>query len=184
MSASTPEAVTPAAAEVHTTSIHHEGPTRSGAFAFGGGHRARCTCGWRSDCYSQLSDTERAIEVHLRRARRQDFEGLIARSSIGRALADVKARGIEAHLIDLEHEMNRRRTTKKKRAKKMLSAEDAAFMRGFGLALATIWRCHHDGQMARDLIKQNNFTLADFRDIDMLDADYETICHAVEPRKS
>ena len=37
------------------------------------GHRARCSCGWWSDCYAQLSDTQRAASVHLRRARRVDL---------------------------------------------------------------------------------------------------------------
>lgn len=32
-----------------------------------GGTRASCSCGWWSDRYSQFSDTERAIAVHLRR---------------------------------------------------------------------------------------------------------------------
>jgi hypothetical protein len=99
------------AEEAHAIAISHEGPTRAtpnSAFAFGGGHRARCSCGWWSDCYSQLSDTRRAIEVHLRRARRTDFDALIARSSIGAAVADVKARGIDAHLVDLERELHRR----------------------------------------------------------------------------
>ena len=80
------------------------------------GHRARCSCGWSSDCYAQLSVTQRAVDVHLRRARHVDFEGLIARSSIGAAIADVKERGIDAHLIDLEREMNRPR--RKRAAKK------------------------------------------------------------------
>lgn len=82
------------------------------------GHRARCSCGWWSDCYAQMSDTQRAVEVHLRRARRADFEGLIARSSIGAAIADIKERGIEKHLVDLEYEMSRpwRRKRKSSRA--------------------------------------------------------------------
>ena len=81
------------------------------------GHRARCSCGWSSDCYAQLSDTQRAIEVHLRRARRADFEGLIARSSIGAAIADIKARGIEKHLESLEKEMRPKRRGKKRTAR-------------------------------------------------------------------
>jgi hypothetical protein len=103
--------VTSTAGEPHAISIGHEGPTRAtpgSALAFGGGHRARCSCGWWSDCYSQLSDTERAIEVHLRRASRLGFDALIARSSIGAALEDIRARGIDAHLADLECEMSRR----------------------------------------------------------------------------
>ena len=105
------------AAEAHTISISHEEPKRNGALVLNDGHRARCSCGWWSDCYSQLSDTQRAIEVHLRRASREDFEGLIARSSIGAAIADIKARGIDAHLADLEREMRPRRS-KKRSAKK------------------------------------------------------------------
>ena len=76
------------------------------------GHRARCSCGWSSDCYAQLSDTQRAASVHLQRARRADIKELIAKSSIGAALDDIKKRGIDAHLVDLEREMNRRRTKK------------------------------------------------------------------------
>lgn len=89
----------------HDITIHCEAPSRSGALVLRCGHRAHCSCGWASDCYAQMSDTERAIEVHLRSAQRADFEGLIARSSIGAAIADVKARGIDAHLVDLEREM-------------------------------------------------------------------------------
>jgi hypothetical protein len=100
----------------HHIVIDHEGPSRSPGFAFGGGHRARCSCGWSSDCYAQLSDTQRAIEVHLRRSRRLDFDALIARSSIGAAVADVKARGIDAHLRDLEREMRPRRRRPKQKA--------------------------------------------------------------------
>jgi hypothetical protein len=118
--------------EAHAITISHEGPTRAtltSAFAFGGGHRARCSCGWWSDCYSQLSDTQRAIEVHLRRARRLDFDALIVRSSIGAAVADVKARGIDAHLADLERELNRRECFRKKTAKtskRVLTAKGGA----------------------------------------------------------
>jgi hypothetical protein len=86
-----------------------------------GGHRAQCSCGWWSDNYAQMSDTQRAIEVHLQRARRSDIKDLIAKSSIGAALADIKERGIDAHLVDLEREMNRRRPSTKKRPAKKLS---------------------------------------------------------------
>jgi hypothetical protein len=89
----------------HAISINHES----------GKYRASCSCGWGNDCYAQLSDTQRAASVHLRRAQREDFDALIARSSIGAAIADIKARGIDAHLIDLERTMNRRRPTKKKK---------------------------------------------------------------------
>ena len=164
---------------VHEISIRCEPPSRNGALVLQGGHRARCSCGWASDCYAQLGDTGRAVEVHLRRSRREDFKSLIARSSIGAAIADIKTRGIDAHLVDLEREMNRRRPTKKKTKPKKLSAEEAAFMRGFGTALASIWHCHHDGQMVRHLIKQNNFTFASFRDVGMLDADLAAIQKAV-----
>lgn len=163
----------------HAFEIHHE----HGTYMPHGGHRARCSCGWSSDCYAFIGDTHRALEVHLRRYRREDFDKLIARSSIGAAIADIKARGIDAHLVDLEREMNpRRRTTKsakKTKTPKKLSAEDKAFMRGFGSALASIWRCHHDGQMVAHLIKENNFTLASFRGVGMLDADLAAIRRAV-----
>ncbi len=91
---------------VHHVEIHCEPPSRRGALVLNGGHRARCSCGWSSDCYAQMSDTQRAVDVHLRRSQREDFEGLIARSSIGAAIADIKERGIDAHLIDLEREMS------------------------------------------------------------------------------
>lgn len=110
----TTKTITPAAA--HSITISHEEPKRDGALVLNGGHRARCSCGWSSDCYAQMSDTQRAVEVHLRRSSREDFEGLIARSSIGAAIADIKARGIDAHLVDLEREMRPRRS--KKRAAK------------------------------------------------------------------
>ncbi|HSX22825.1 MAG TPA: hypothetical protein VLE97_08650 [Gaiellaceae bacterium] len=165
----------------HEISIHCEPPSRSGALVTNGGHRARCSCGWWSDCYAMMTDTERAIEVHLRRVDRKDFETLIARSSIGRALDDIKKRGIDAHLVDLERELNPRRRHAKRQAKRVpkeLSEADKAFMRGFGAALASIWRCHHDGQMVRQLIRQNNFTVASFRGVGLLDADYEAIQEA------
>jgi hypothetical protein len=102
-------------AKSHSIEISHEPPSVhcGGALHLGGGHRARCACGWWSDCYSQLSDTERAIEVHLRKMRRLDFDALIARSSIGAAVADVRARGIDAHLADFERQPRRRKTKKK-----------------------------------------------------------------------
>lgn len=55
-----------------------------------------------------------AGEVHVRQS--TPIDDLIARSSIGGALADVKARGIDAHLIDLERELNRPHRHKRKRA--------------------------------------------------------------------
>jgi len=80
--------------------------------------RARCACGWGSDSYAAFGDAQRAGEVHVRKAKRQDFDTLIARSSIGAAIADVKTRGIEKHLVDLEREMNRRWRRKKPTALK------------------------------------------------------------------
>lgn len=164
----------------HAISISHELPSRSDAVVLQGGHRARCSCGWWSDCYAQLTDTQRAVEVHLRRSRRESFDTLLGRSSIGAALADVKSRGIDAHLVDLEKEMHPRKKPRKPR----LSAEDKAFMRGFGIALATIWRCHHDGQMVTHVIKENNFTLASFRAVGLLDADYAAIDQALKRRST
>lgn len=76
--------------------------------------RSRCACGWSSDSYAAFSDAQRAGEVHVRRAKRQDFEDLIARSSIGAAIEDIKTRGIDAHLVDLEREMNRRWSGKRR----------------------------------------------------------------------
>ena len=181
-------AATSPAAEAHAIAIRVE----RGAYMPGAGHRAHCSCGWGSDCYSQLSDTERAIEVHLRRAARSDFEALITRSSIGAALADVKARGIAAHLADLERAARRRR----RRLVKKIDATfdkidacvarpgnaDASFLRGFALALATIWRCHHDGQMVECLLRENGLALADFRGLDV-DVDYEAIRQALASRR-
>lgn len=92
----------------HHIEIRCEPPSRNGALVLQGGHRARCSCGWSSACYAQMRDTERAIGVHLRRSRCEDFEDLIARSSIGAAITDIKARGIDAHLVDLEREMTPR----------------------------------------------------------------------------
>jgi hypothetical protein len=172
---------TAATATAHKISISCEPPSRNGALVLQGGHRANCSCGWWSDCYAMMSDTERAIEVHLRRVERKDFETLIARSSIGRALDDIKKRGIDAHLVDLEREMNPRRHAKR-RARKPLSDADKAFMRGFGAALASIWRCQHDGQLVRQLIRQNNFSILSFQGIGMLDADLSAIHEAVGKR--
>lgn len=166
-------------ADLHEISISCELPSRSGSLVLQGGHRARCSCGWGSDCYAQVSDTERAAAVHLRRARRESFDDLLARSSIGAAVADVRARGIDAHLADLEKEL-----TPRKKRKPRLSTEDKAFMRGFGIALATIWRCHHDGQMVQHLIKENNFRLSSFCDVGLTDADYAAISQALRRRSS
>jgi hypothetical protein len=94
---------------VHDIAIHCE----QGTYVPHPGHRARCSCGWASDCCAQLADTQRAVEVHLRRSKREDFDALIARSSIGVALADAKTRGWDAHLKDLEREMPIRRRAKK-----------------------------------------------------------------------
>lgn len=82
--------------------------------------QSRCACEWRSDSYVACADAQRAGEVHVRRATREDFDDLIARSSIGAAIADIKARGIDAHLVDLEREMTprRRRSVKKPHANK------------------------------------------------------------------
>ena len=96
----------------HTISIGCEPPSQRGALVLQGGHRARCSCGWSSDCYAMMSDMERAVEVHLR-SQRESIEELIARSSIGAAIADIKERGIDAHLVDLEREL----TPKWRRAK-------------------------------------------------------------------
>jgi hypothetical protein len=182
MTMTTPTKTTPAT-EAHAIRINHEGPTKSPGFSFGGGHRAHCSCGWWSDCYAQLSDTQRAVEVHLRRSKREDFDGLIARSSIGAAIADIKKRGIDAHLVDLERELHPRRPRKAKRATgKKLSPEDAAFRRGFALALATIWRCHHDGQMVERLLRENSLNLTDFRGLD-IEVDCEMIRQALDSRR-
>lgn len=173
-------------APTHDVSIQHEGPTQNGAFSFGGGYRANCSCGWWSDCYSQMSDTQRAVEVHLRKSRRTDFDALIARSSIGAAIDDVKKRGIDAHLIDLERETHVRRRARKagRSAKKKRVAQDAAFLRGFGCALASIWRCHHDSQMVECLLKENSLKLDDFRNVELLDGDWNAICQAAAARRS
>jgi hypothetical protein len=172
----------------HYTSIEYEPPSKrhGGVLVLHGGHRGRCTCGWWSDCYSQMSDTQRAIEVHLRRAKRVDIDALIERSSIGAGIADIKKRGIHAHLVDLEREMRLLRRSRARKAKRAarLKPEDVAFMRGFGVALASIWRCQHDGQMVRMLIKENGFTIDAFRGVDLLDADFEAIQQAVDQRMS
>ena len=56
--------------EPHHISIAHE---RS-EYMPHGGTRACCTCGWASDCYAQHGDTQRAVDVHLRRARDIDID--------------------------------------------------------------------------------------------------------------
>jgi hypothetical protein len=77
-------------------------------------HRARCTCGWSSDSYASFDDARRAAVVHLRQARREDFDAVIARSSIGAALRDIEERGIDAHAADLAREMRRPSQRRKK----------------------------------------------------------------------
>lgn len=94
----------------HITRCYHETPQ----YMPHGGFRAKCSCGWSSDCYAMHSDTERAIEVHLQRVERERFQKLLDRTSIGRGLADIKKRGIDAHLKDLEREMPSHRSKSKK----------------------------------------------------------------------
>jgi hypothetical protein len=60
---------------------------RSGALVLNDGHRAHCSCCWLSDCYAQLSDSDRAVEVHLRKSEPVDVDTLIAKSSIRAAIA-------------------------------------------------------------------------------------------------
>lgn len=168
----------------HHIEYKHEAGRRDGALVTNGGTRARCSCGWFSDCYAMTSDTDRAIEVHLRRAKRSDFEGLLARSSIGAAVADVRKRGIDAHLVDLERQLHQPRRARKARRPPQSNSVDAAFMRGFGVALASIWRCHHDGQMVEHLLKENGFTFASFKGVDLLRTDYDAICQALKSRKA
>jgi hypothetical protein len=165
--------------KTHTVTLHHEHgqytPYNGCPSRRRNGHYARCTCGWLSDCYEQIADTQRALDVHLRRFNRASFEALLVRSSIGGALADIKERGLEKHLEDLEAEMRPHR-----RAKKKLSSPEATFMRGFGCALASIWRVQHDGQLVQMLLKENGFALESFRDVGLLDGDYAAICQAVK----
>lgn len=58
----------------HHVTFAYEGPSQSGIVRFGGGIRASCSCGWFSDCYAMHYDTERAMEAHLRRAKRNEFD--------------------------------------------------------------------------------------------------------------
>jgi hypothetical protein len=53
----------------HAISLRYEPASRSGELVLLGGLRAHCSCGWWSDCYAQMPDTQRAVEVHLRRSR-------------------------------------------------------------------------------------------------------------------
>lgn len=62
-------------------------------------------------------------------------------------------------------------------------ALSAAFMRGFGIALAQIWRLHHDGQMVQHLMIANGFFLTSFNDVELLESDYEAICQAMAFRR-
>lgn len=39
-----------------------------------------------------------------------------------------------------------------------------AWIAGFGMALVSIWKLHHDGQMVGHIITANGFTLDTFRD--------------------
>ena len=55
----------------------------------------------------------------------------------------------------------------------------ADFVRGFGCALASIWKCQHDGQLVRQLLKENGFTLDTFRNVGMLETDWAALCVAV-----
>jgi hypothetical protein len=69
-----------------------------------------------------------------------------------------------------------------RRAAKERSGEERAFLRGFGLALATIWRCHHDGQLVERLLRENKLVPADFRGLD-IDDDCRMIRRAVASRR-
>jgi hypothetical protein len=165
----------------HVITYKHEAGRKSGELVTSGGTRARCSCGWFSDCYAMSSDTDRAVEVHLRRAERADFNALLARSSIGAAVEDVRRRGIDVHLVDLEHQLRQTHRARKARRPRA-NPVDAAFMRGFGVAIASIWRCHHDGQMVEHLLRENGFTLASFKGVGLLRADYAAICQALKSR--
>jgi len=151
----------------HKINIHCERPSQRGIVHYRGGHRAHCSCGWSSDCY----------------ARGSDFDGILARSSIGAAVADVEARGIDAHLADLEREMPARSKKRVPAAVKKpdrLPASDRAFMRGFGTALASIWNCHHDADMVRSILKENGFTPESFRGVGLEEVDLAAIRRAVQ----
>jgi hypothetical protein len=82
----------------HRITISCEGPSRSGALVLNGGHRAHCSCGWSSDCYAQMRDFNRAVEVHLRRSQHVHINALITKLSVGAAITDVKARPATRHV--------------------------------------------------------------------------------------
>lgn len=54
-------------------------------------------------CDAELEDAEEEAHPPLTEA---SIDDLIAKSSIGAALADIEARGLEAHLQDLEAELD------------------------------------------------------------------------------
>lgn len=54
----------------------HEHGRSHGALVTRGGTRARCSCGWFSDCYAMISSAQRAVEAHLRQAQRSDFDAI------------------------------------------------------------------------------------------------------------
>ena len=54
-----------------------------------------------------------------------------------------------------------------------------AFMRGFGVALAEIWKLHHDASMIRTLMTANGFSFADFRDVGLLKSTLDAIHEAI-----
>lgn len=56
------------------------------------------------------------------------------------------------------------------------------FMRGFGVALAEIWRLQHDGQMVEQLLKANGFTIEMFNDVGLVEYDRHAIRDALASR--
>lgn len=64
-----------------------------------------------------------------------------------------------------------------------IEAMKDAFVRGFGVALASIWRLHHDGQMVEHLMKHNGFELGSFDGIEMMDGDFEALRAALASRE-
>ena len=57
-----------------------------------------------------------------------------------------------------------------------------SFMRGFGIALASIWGLHHDGSMVASVMKHNGFKLDDFEGIDLVESEFESIRQALAGR--
>jgi len=64
---------------------------------------------------------------------------------------------------------------------RLRSDEEKAFMRGFGTAIASLWRSSHNQSMIKILLQANGFTRGSFDNTGLSDWDLEALRQAVQP---